>query len=128
MSTDESLSPEVRQVCARMDEYLAAIAKATEEQQKVVGHGMNNGSAFMVKEFGSVASFRTAGRTGQLKFLDRLNAMVQQLEPTHMGIAWGLRIFWVYARLLMEEDPHIASRYFPEVARLGKLGATLARQ
>ena len=128
MSIDEPASPEVRQVCARMDEYLAAIAKATDEQQKVVGHGMNNASAFLIQEFGSVASFRDAGRTGQHQFLDRLNAMVQQLEPTHPGIAWGLRVFWVYARLLMEEDPHIASRYFPEVARLGKLGATLGKQ
>ena len=125
MSIDESASPEVLRLCARMDEYLGAIAKATEEQQKVVGHGMNNASAFLVQEFGSVASFREAGRTGQLKFLERLNDMVLRLEPTHMGIAWGLRVFWIYARLLMEEDPHIASRYFPEVARLGKLGATL---
>ena len=125
MTLDESASHEVRQLCARMDEYLAALATATEEQQKVVGLGMNNGSAFLVKEFGSVASFRDAGRTGQLKFLERLNGMVLQLEPTHPGIAWGLRVFWVYARLLMEDDPHIASRYFPEVSRLGKLGATL---
>lgn len=122
MSLDESTSPEVRQLCARMDEYLAALAAATEEQQKVVGLGMNDASAFLIKEFGSVASFRDAGRTGQLKFLERLDAMVRQLEPTHSGIAWGLRVFWVYARLLMEEDPHIASRYFPQVARLGKLG------
>jgi hypothetical protein len=128
MSIDESSSPEVRQLCTRMDEYLAALAKATEEQQKVVGHGMNNASAFLIQEFGSVASFRDAGRTGQLKFLGRLDDMVKKLEPTHMGIAWGLRLFWIYARLLMEDDPHVASRYFPEVARLGKLGATIGGQ
>ena len=125
MGIDESASPEVRTLCARMDEYLAALAKATEEQQKVVGHGMNNASAFLIQEFGSVASFRDAGATGQLKFLERLNDMVRRLEPTHMGVAWGLRVFWVYARLLMEQDPQVASRYWPQIAALGKKGAAL---
>ena len=117
--------PDVARACARMDEYLAALAKAGEPQQKVVGQGMNAASAFLIQEFGSVPGFREAQRASQDKFLERLNAMVRKLEPSHTGLAWGMRVFWIYARLLMEEDPQVASRYWPEVARLGRMGASL---
>ena len=123
--TTEPTDPEVRQVCARLDEYLAQLRQAGEQQQMVVGHAMNMASALLIQEFGTVPGFRESERAAQLKFLERLDGMVRRLEATHLGMSWGLRVFWMYARLLMEGDPTIASRYWPEVARLGEKGAAL---
>jgi hypothetical protein len=128
MALSESNEPndaEVRQVCARMDEYLARLRQAGEPQQAVVGHAMNMASALLIQEFASVAAFREAARGEQHRFLERLDGIVRRLEDTHLGMSWGFRIFWMYARLLMESDPTIASGYWPEIARLGKLGAAL---
>ena len=124
----ESTEPndaEVRQVCTRLDEYLAQLRQAGEPQQAVVGHAMNMANTLLIQEFASVAGFRTAEPGAQYKFLERLDGMVRRLEATHLGMSWGFRVFWMYARLLMQSDPQIASRYWPEVARLGKKGAAL---
>jgi hypothetical protein len=119
----EPTDPGVQKVCARLDEYLGQLRQAGEQQQAVVGHGMNTASALLIQEFGSVAAYRDAPRGEQNKFLGRLDGMVRRLEATHLGTSWGLRIFWMYARLLMVADPQVASRYWPEIARLGKKGA-----
>ena len=117
--------PEVRKVCERLDEYLAQLRQSSEEQQGVVGHAMNLAHARLIQDYGSVAGYREARRDEQFKFLNQLDGVVRRLEATHLGMSWGFRIYWMYARLLMESDPTIASRYWPEVARLGKKGAGL---
>jgi len=113
----------VRKVCERLDEYLAQMRQAGEEQQGVVGHAMNLAHARLIQEFRSVAEYREARRDQQHKFLEQVDELVRRLEHTHVGMSWGFRIYWMYARLLMEPDPTIASRYWPEIARLGKKGA-----
>lgn len=123
--TTEPTDPDVRKVCERLGEYLEQLRQAGEEQQTVVGHAMNMAYALLIQEFGSVAGFRESERGAQLRFLERLDGMVRRLEATHLGMSWGFRVFWMYARLLMESDPTIASRYWPEVARLGEKGAAL---
>ena len=128
MEIPESATPEARQICARMDEYLDAISKAGEEQQAVVGHGLDLASGLLREEFGTVATFREAARETQVAYLEGLDRMVKDLEPTHMGVAWGFRLFWIYSRLLLEDDPQIASAYWPQLRALVQRGLAVAPQ
>jgi hypothetical protein len=105
-----------------MDEYLAALRVAGVPQQAAVGHGLNSARTVFIEQFGSMAGFRDADPGVQLEFVARMNEMAQGLEAQHTGMAWGVRIFWMYALLLQEGDADVAQRYGPELERLGQLG------
>jgi hypothetical protein len=104
-----------------MDEYLAALRKAGEPEQAAVGYGLNAGHAMFREAFASESAFRAAGEEAQRQFLLRLNAALEKMDP-QSGTAWGMRLFWMYARLMTEEDPQVALRYGPELERLGARG------
>jgi hypothetical protein len=122
MTLDESASPGARQARALMDEYLDALGKAGEREQAVVGQGLDMASGLLRQEFASVSAYREAGREAQSAFLERLDSMVKTLEPTHVGVAWGFRLFWIYSRLLLEDDPQVASAYWPRLRELVEKG------
>jgi hypothetical protein len=117
----EKPTPDAVHVCARMDEYLAALRKAGEPEQAAVGYGLNAGHAMFREAFASESAFRAAGEEAQRQFLLRLNAALEKMDP-QSGTAWGMRLFWMYARLMTEEDPQVALRYGPELERLGARG------
>ena len=104
-----------------MDEYLAALRRTGEPQQAAVGYGLNMAHKLFIERFKAESAYRTAGADAQLKFLDDLNRSVEALDPDN-GTTWGFRLFWMYARLMMEEDAAVALRYGPELERLGQKG------
>ena len=108
-------------VSARMEEYLAALAKAGEPEQSAVGYGLNAAYAIFREAFGSESAFRAAEPQAQADFLERLHAMQQKLDA-QSGTAWGFRLFWMYARLMVESDANVALRFAPELERLGAKG------
>jgi hypothetical protein len=113
--------PDLGQVRARMDEYLAALRSAGEPQRAAVGQGLNSARSIFIEEFKSMAGFRAAESKAQLEFVARLNEMAERLDAQHTGASWGIRLFWMYALLLTEGEAD-APRYGPELERLGLLG------
>jgi hypothetical protein len=111
------------QVCARMDEYLEALRRAGEPQQAAVGYGLNMAHKLFIERFKAESAFRAAGAEAQHKFLDDLHRTVEGLDP-NTGTTWGMRLFWMYARLMMEADPAMALGYAAELERLGQKGRT----
>jgi hypothetical protein len=107
-----------------MDEYLAALGGAGEPQQAAVGYGLNVAYKLFLERFKAESAFRNAGEEAQQRFLQDLHRMVEGLDPNN-GATWGLRLFWMYARLMMESDPAIALRYAPQLERLGQKGRAL---
>jgi hypothetical protein len=114
------------QVVARMDEYLAALRQAGEAEQAAVGNGLNAAYAVFREAFKSESAFRAAGEEAQRQFLLRLNATMEKMDP-QSGAAWGFRLFWMYARLMTEEDPQLALGYGPELEQLGAKGRSGAQ-
>ena len=113
--------PNLDDIRARMDEYLATLRGAGEQQQAAVGHGLNTARSLFIEEFKSMSGFRGAEPKSQLEFVARLNEMAAKLDTQHTGVSWGFRIFWMYALLLTEGEVD-APRYGPELERLGLLG------
>ena len=113
------------QVSARLEEYLAVIRAAGEREQAAVGHGLNTAYAFFRDGFKTESAFRAADRQAQEDFLLRLDAALGKLDA-QAGTAWGLRLFWMYARLMMEPDAGLALRFGPELESLGAKGRTHA--
>ena len=112
------------QVCARMDEYLDTLRRAGEPEQATVGYGLNMAHKLFVDRFKAESAFRAAGAESQQAFLLDLHRMVEGLDPNN-GATWGFRLFWMYARLMMEDDPAVALRYGPDLERLGRKGQAL---
>ncbi len=104
-----------------MDEYLTALRGAGDPQQAAVGHGLNTARSLFIEEFKSMSGFRAAEPKAQEAFVARLDEMASRLEAQHTGMAWGIRLFWMYALLLTEGEAD-APRYGPELERLGLLG------
>ena len=120
-TTESEPALDAAHVCARMDEYLEALRRAGEPQQAAVGYGLNMGHKLFIERFKAESAFRAAGEEAQYKFLDDLHRTVAGLDADN-GTTWGLRIFWMYARLMMEADPAMALRYVGELERLGQKG------
>ena len=116
------IPPATSQVAVKMDEYLAALRVAGVPQQSAVGHGLNTARTTFIEQFGSMSGFREAEPETQLRFVARMNDMAQGLEAQHTGMAWGVRLFWMYALLLKDGEGDVAQRYGPELERLGQLG------
>jgi hypothetical protein len=112
------------QVSARMDEYLAALGRAGEPEQATVGYGLNIAHKLFIDRFKAESAFRSAGEETQNQFLLDLHRMVEGLDPNN-GATWGLRLFWMYARLMMESDPGAALRYAPALEQLGQKGRAI---
>jgi hypothetical protein len=112
------------QVCARMDEYLAALSRAGEPEQAVVGYGLNMAHKFFIERFKSESAFRSAAEEARIQFLQELHRTVESLDPAN-GATWGFRLFWMYACLMMESDPALALRYGPDLERLGQKGRAI---
>jgi len=108
-------------VSVRMEEYLAALRKAGEPEQAAVGYGLNAAYAVFRQAFASESAFRAAEPRAQAEFLERLHAMQEKLGQ-QTGTAWGFRLFWMHARLMMESDANVALRFAPELERLGAKG------
>src|SRR5688500_20239244 len=92
--------PDLGQVRARMDEYLAALRSAGEPQRAAVGQGLNSARSIFIEEFKSMAGFRAAESKAQLEFVARLHEMVERLDAHPTGMSWGVTAYTVYARLL----------------------------
>jgi hypothetical protein len=107
-----------------MDEYLAALSRAGEPEQAAVGYGLNMAHKLFIERFKAESAFRSAGEEAQQRFLQDLHRMVESLDPNH-GATWGFRLFWMYARLMMESDPASALRYAPDLERLGQKGRAI---
>ena len=124
-NSQESETPvDAAQVCIRMDEYLAALSRAGEPEQATVGYGLNMAHKLFIDRFKAESAFRSAGGEAQHRFLEDLHRTVEGLDPNN-GTTWGLRLFWMYARLMMEADPAAALRYAPDLERLGQKGRAI---
>ena len=108
-------------VATRLDEYIAALRNAGEPQQAAVGHGLNTARSIFIEKFGAMSGFSDAGSGAQLEFVAHLDGIAKSLDAENTGMAWGIRLFWMYALLLTEGDAD-APRYGPELERLGLLG------
>ena len=115
-------SPDTSVVATRLDEYIAARRNAGEPQQAAVGHGLNTARSIFIEKFGAMSGFRDADSGAQLEFVAHLDHIAKSLDAQNTGIAWGIRLFWMYAFLLRDGDEGVSLRYGPELARLGELG------
>lgn len=118
------VSQDAERVSTRLDEYLGTLRGAPDAEQAAVGQGLNVAYALFLETFKSETAFRDAGHKAQHDFLLRLDGMVERLDA-QTGAAWGFRIFWMYARLMMEADASLALRYAPDLERLGAKGKAL---
>ena len=109
-------------VATRLDEYIAALRNAGEPQQAAVGHGLNTARSIFIEKFGAMSGFRDAGSGAQLEFVAQMDAMARSLDASNTGMAWGIRLFWMYAYLLRDGDEGVSQRFGPDLARLGQLG------
>jgi len=114
--------PDASIVATKLDEYIAALRNAGEPQQAAVGHGLNTARSIFIEKFGAMSGFRDAGSGAQLEFVARMEDIAKSLDAQHTGMAWGVRLFWMYAFLLRDGDEGVALRYGPDLARLGQLG------
>ena len=126
-TAEQAATTDIALVAAKMDEYLAALRGAGLHQQAAVGHGLNTARSTFIEEFGSMADFRAAEPAAQLEFVTRMNERAQELDASHTGMAWGYRLFWMYALLLKDGGEDVALRYGPELERLGQRGMEAMR-
>ena len=100
------------------------LRKAGEPEQAAAGYGLNMAYAVFRRAFPSESAFRAAEPNAQHQFLESLDTMQRGMDQ-QTGTAWGFRLFWMYARLMMESDPNVALAHARELEALGAKGRRL---